>query len=252
VRLPWRRGARRGEPASGNGASSLHLLWEVPSTPLSAASAVLEVLRVPEVPRLVFWALQVTFSDGARHRGGAHLGLQWNPGFSGCTAANWGGYAPSEIGGLLSGSESALPSIRVDDNTRDFDWKVGRRYRLEVAKAPHPPAGLVAWRGTITDLETGIATVVRDLYTDAEHLLLPMVWTESFLRCDQPGVAARWSELTVTLADGAVVRPGRVMVNYQAPERGGCGNTSVSLGPNGIVQETGVKRQIAQGKVLQA
>ena len=61
-----------GDPPSGNGASSFHLWWEVPyGERLTRASVVLEVLEPPQVDRLYFWALQVSFvkPDG----GGAHL-----------------------------------------------------------------------------------------------------------------------------------------------------------------------------------
>lgn len=249
--IRWRRsGARRGEPASGNGASSLHLFWVMPPLRLRAVSAVLEVQQVPVVPRLVFWALQVTFTDGTRRRGGAHLGLQWNPGFPGSTAANWGGYAPAEIGGLLSGSASSLSSVRRDDNTRDFDWRVGRQYLLEVTPHPEAPEGQHAWRGAITDVESGATAVVRDLYTDAEYLVSPMVWTESFLRCDHPGVVARWSQFSAVDDSGRTIRPEAIMVNYQAADRGGCGNTTARRDRDGIVQETGVKRTVGQGTRL--
>ena len=114
-----------GQPKSANGASSLHLAWEIPQVPLIEVSAVLEILQPPVVRRLFFWALQVSFATDRSLRGGAHIGLQWNPRFPGLTAANWGGYAPAEIGGLLKGSASPLPSARNDVNTRDFDWQPG-------------------------------------------------------------------------------------------------------------------------------
>ncbi|HEX5630867.1 MAG TPA: hypothetical protein VFY15_04335, partial [Acidimicrobiia bacterium] len=157
---------------------------------------------------------------------------------------------PAEIGGLLSGSASPLPSVRRDDNTRDFDWRPGRRYRLEVAPQAGAPEGHHAWRGSITDVDTGTTTVVRDLFTDGEYLVAPMVWTESFLRCDHPGVVARWSEFSATDASGAAIHPAAVIVNYQAPDRGGCGNTTVVRDGEGLVQATGVRRQAGQGTRL--
>jgi hypothetical protein len=239
-----------GEPASSNGASSLHLFWEVPPLPYVEASVILEVLQPPVVRRLYFWALQVSFSRDQRQRGGAHLGLQWNPGFPGSTAANWGGYAPDEIGGLLAGSQSPLPSVRNDVNTRDFPWEAGRRYRLRVARGAEAPPGVQAWRGTITDLESGSESLIRDLYSDGGYLVAPMVWTEAFARCEQPAVSARWSEPQLITADGRVIRPARVRVNYQSRSDGGCDNTTVIADELGIVQVTAAPRQTPQGALL--
>jgi hypothetical protein len=239
-----------GEPTSANGASSLHLFWEAPPLPYIAAAVTLEVLQPPVVRRLYFWALQVSFFREDHRRGGAHLGLQWNPGFPGSTAANWGGYAPSEVGGLLSGSPSPLPSARDDVNTRDLPWVPGRRYRLAVTRGPEPSPGVHAWRGTITDLESGVETVVRDLFADGPHLGAPMVWTEAFGRCEHPGVAARWSAPSLTAADGRVVLPTRVRVNYQSRRDGGCDNTTAIADELGIVQATAALRATPQGAVL--
>ncbi len=240
-----------GQPKSANGASSLHLAWEIPQIPLLEVSAVLEILQPPAVRRLFFWALQVSFATDRSLRGGAHIGLQWNPRFPGLTAANWGGYAPNDVGGLLKGSTSPLPSARNDPNTRDFDWQPGRRYQLRVAGSPDAAeAGLRAWRGTITDLESGDETVVRDLHTEGAFLAAPVVWSEAFARCEQPGVAVRWSDLGAVDAAGAVIRPKRVRVNYQSHEDGGCANTTVIPDELGIVQVTGVERQMPQGALL--
>jgi hypothetical protein len=249
-RLGSDRARTSGEPASPNGASSLHLFWDVPPLPYVAAAVILEVLQPPVMRRLYFWALQVSFSREQRPRGGAHLGLQWNPGFPGSTAANWGGYAPSDIGGLLSGSRSPLLSMRDDVNTRDFPWEAGRRYRLEVARAPKSPPALQAWRGTITDLESGDEAVIRDLYSDGPYLASPMVWTEAFARCEQPTVAARWSEPRLVASDGRVIRPTRVRVNYQNRNAGGCDNTTAIADELGIVQATASARQTPQGAML--
>jgi len=239
-----------GEPRSENGASSFHLVWEIPPVPLIEVSATLEILQPPRVRRLYFWALQVTFVADRTPRGGAHVGLQWNPRHPGSTAANWGGYAPNDIGGLLRGSASALPSAPADANTRDFAWETGRRYSLRVAPSPDSPPEVHAWRGTITDLESGRETVIRDLYTDGASLAAPMVWTESFARCEQPGVAARWSDLRAVDTAGQELRPARVRVNYQSRHDGGCDNTSVVADELGIVQATSVQRQVPQGALL--
>jgi len=237
-----------GEPRSANGASSLHLVWEIPQNPLIEVSATLEVLQPPSVGRLYFFALQVSFATERSLRGGAHLGLQWNPKFPGSTAANWGGYEPG--GGLLSGAPSSLPSSRNDPNTRDFPWREGRRYRLRVAPFPDAPGDLHAWRGTITDLEDGRETVVRDLHAKGAHLIAPIVWTEAFARCEHPSVAVRWSDLRAVNESGAEIRPARVRVNYQARAEGGCDNTSVVVDELGLVQATATQRQLPQGAIV--
>ncbi|OFW66033.1 MAG: hypothetical protein A2Z12_10065 [Actinobacteria bacterium RBG_16_68_21] len=240
-----------GEPRSANGASSFHLVWELPATPLLEVSATLEVLQPPMVGRLYFFALQVSFATERTLCGGAHLGLQWNPRFPGSTAANWGGYAPAESGGgLLAGAPSPLPSARNDPNTRDFPWKVGRRYRLRVAPSPDASPDVHAWRGTITDLETGNETVVRDLHTHGAYLTAPIVWTEAFARCEHPAVAVRWSDLRTVNSAGAEVRPARVRVNYQGRGEGGCDNTTVVVDELGLVQATATQRQIPHGAVV--
>ena len=102
-----------GRPPSTNGASSFHLVWVVPTDEeLVEMSVRLEVPTPPSVTRLYFWALQVSFSDGA----GAHLGLQWgaDPPRT-LRHVNWGGYGPS--GAELSGGTSSLPSSFANPNT---------------------------------------------------------------------------------------------------------------------------------------
>src|SRR6516165_4743814 len=119
-----------GRPPSANGASSLHLLWQVPTgEELVEASVTLVVPALPSVTRLYFWALQVSFADGA----GAHLGLQWGADpITRMQHVNWGGYGPS--GAELSGSTSNLPSSFANPNTRDYDWKPGRPYQLRISR----------------------------------------------------------------------------------------------------------------------
>jgi hypothetical protein len=214
-------------------------------------SATLEVLVPPEVNRLYFWALQVSFVAERKLHGSAHLGLQWHPKFPGNTAVNWGGYGAAQGGtALLRGSPSRLPSARNDRNTRDFDWRSGRRYRLRVTRSPErPPDGGRAWRGSVTDLETGAETVVRDLYAAGDALVSPMVWSEVFARCEQPSVTVRWSDLH-GVGEGGEMRPDRVRVNYQSRADGGCDNTTVSVDELGVLQTTAVRRQVPQGALL--
>ena len=240
-----------GEPRSANGASSFHLIWDLPSLPLRRVAATLEVVVPPRVPRLYFWALQVSFASGPRLQGGAHLGLQWHPRYPGSTAVNFGGYGPAERGTrVLEGTTSELRGSRRNPNTRDFPWQLGHRYRLEVAPAPEAPEGLRAWRGTVQDLDGGGVQVVRDLFTRAEYLHSPLVWSEVFARCEHPSVVVRWSDLQATAISDEELRPERVRVNYQTRADGGCDNTSVALDELGILQITAVQREVPQAAIL--
>ncbi|NQV05476.1 hypothetical protein HQ535_02915 [bacterium] len=240
-----------GQPPSANGASSFHLIWDMPQVPLTEVSATLEILSLPRVRRLYFWALQVSFASDRRMQGGAHLGLQWNPQFPDSTAVNWGGYAPQHEGGaLLRGSPSRLPSAKKDVNTRDFPWKAGHRYRLRVTKTDEAPTGFHGWRGIVTDLDGGEMTTVRDLYSAGDYLVAPMVWSEVFARCEHPPVSVRWSDLQAASTGGELIRPELVRVNYQSHHDGGCDNTSVGSDELGILQGTGVERQVPHGALL--
>jgi hypothetical protein len=240
-----------GEPRSGNGASSFHLIWDVPQIALREVSATLEVLDIPSVRRLYFWALQASFVTGRRIQGGAHLGLQWHPRHPGSTAVNWGGYGPADRGTReLEGSTSPLPSIRKNPNTRDFTWIAGQRYRLHIGPAPDSPEALFAWRGSVTCLDSGEVTEIRDLYTRGEYLVSPMVWTESFARCEHPPVSVRWSNLVAVGADGTELRPPHIRVNYQSRSDGGCDNTTVSIDELGVLQTTATPREVPQGAIL--
>jgi hypothetical protein len=239
-----------GEPQSGNGASSFHLWWDVPSGfHFTKVAATIEVVDEPTVDRLMFWALQVSFVDPVG--GGAHLGLQHHPRFPASSAANWGGYAPPGEGGLLEGSESPLPSTPGDRNTRDFLWLPQTPYRLVIAQSPDAaPAGFFAWRGAIEDLHGGTVSVVRDLYSRGEYLRSPVVWTESFARCDHPSSAVRWSDLEATGEGGERYSVTAASVNYQKRSAGGCDNTDVTVDGTGWIQRTNTPRTVRSGTHL--
>jgi len=256
-----------GPPRSPTGASSFHLIWEMPRTApashLVEVSVVLEVVVPPRVPSLYFWALQVDFEEDGLTWGGGHTGLQWNRRFPGNAAVNWGGYASQELGGaVLPGSEPVLRAFSGDPNTMAFDWRPGRPYSLRVYRSPEVAE---AWRSEITDLETGEATAIRDLMRPGRpaagagragsvphhgYLRNPMVWSEVFADCDAHSVAVRWSDLTGTTEEGVAVRPEAVRVNYQAHQAGGCGNTSVRRDETGLLQLTNTRREIGQGSRL--
>ncbi|HET7489501.1 MAG TPA: hypothetical protein VFJ85_16360 [Acidimicrobiales bacterium] len=235
-----------GRPTSANGASSFHLTWLLEQVALVEVSAVLEVVVPPAVGSLYFWALQVSFLDGATSRGGAHTGLQWNARHPGGTAVNWGGYEPG--GGLLRGTESSLPSAPHDPNTRDYPWRPHSPYRLRVSPSPGLPPG--HWQAEVTDLGSGEATVVRHLAAGGDRLGSPVVWSEVFARCDDPSVTVRWSGLQARTADGTVVTARGLSVNYQARSAGGCDNTTAALDGDGVLQTTNAERTVAQGAVL--
>jgi hypothetical protein len=234
-----------GRPTSSNQASSFHLIWEMPrSEPMTAVSAVITIVEPPSVGRLYFWALQASFSDGTSKTGGAHLGLQWHPGYPGLTAVNWGGYrAAGRGGGELDGSVSELPSALGNPNTRDFSWRAGSAYRLRIAGVPDRPG---AWQGSVEDLDRGQTTVVRELWAGGSRLTDPVVWSEVFADCGHPPAAARWGEFAGETAGGSV-RPTGIRVNYQTNAAGGCDNTNVIVTSSGIVQRTATVRTIAAG-----
>lgn len=243
-------GARTtGNPPSANGASSLHLRWEIPAdrrVELAEVSVTLEVVAPPTVDRLYFWALQADFADASgRRAGGAHLGLQWHPQHPGSTAVNWGGYDAS--GSELDGSTSELPSALRNVNTRDFAWSAHEPYRLTIARLP--AAGGVVWRGSVAD-STGAVTVVRDLYPPGDRISGVVMWSEVFARCDHPSVGVRWSEPRAVTLDGEPIRPTRVSVNYQSHADGGCANTDAGVDGIGVVQWTDAERTTRQGTVL--
>ncbi len=238
-----------GLPPSANGASSFHLLWQVPPRPLREVRADFEVVDPPTVDRLYFWALQVNFIDTVHSAGpaGAHFGLQHHPAYPGSGAVNWGGYHSG--GGELTGTESALPSTLDNVNTRDYSWSPGRTYRFRVG----PGSGPGRWQGSVIDLHTGQATVVRELLVEADALISPMVWSEVFARCDDPPVTVRWANFEADPADGAgTIRAKTVRLNYQTHGGGGCANTNtfIDASGSGFVQRTATERLNPTGTLL--
>jgi hypothetical protein len=200
---------------------------------LVEAAVSLVVPAYPTVSRLYFWALQVSFSDGA----GAHLGLQW-----GADAprrlchVNWGGYGAS--GAELTGRTSSLPSSFSNVNTRDYDWEPGRRYRLRICRATQ------GWAGWVDD------TLVRVLDAPGDSLQNPMVWSEVFADCDDPSVSVRWSDLEVVNRSGRRVPVDSVVVHYQVRKEGGCDNTSSRRDGDAFVQTTNAVRGTPPGALL--
>lgn len=232
-----------GPPQSSNGASSFHLWLQIDPRPMTSFSATIEILEPPRVGRLFFWALQVSFLKGSTPVGAGHIGLQHYSKHPNSAAVNWGGYDSS--GRVLAGSLSELASAAGNPNTRDYQWWPNRRYEYRISRSE-----LSGWRGTITDLSTGVETIIRDLLVEADGLGTPVVWTEAFAYCDEPGVAVRWSNFRGTRSDGALVRPSHGRVSYQSLADGGCTNTTFELAPSAVIQRTNTQRTIESGQVL--
>ncbi len=249
-----------GPPRAPNGASSFHLLWQMPggSGPQDRTvevSAVLEVLVPPRVKALYFWALQVDLADERGVWGGGHTGLQWNRRYPDGTAVNWGGYASQSQGGVvLAGTTSPLGGFPDDPNTLAYSWQPERPYRLRVYPSPETRG---AWRAEVTDLASAVTSTIRDLLPPpgrggtGSHLARPLVWAEVFAECDAPSVTVRWSELQAVDDNGVVLHAEAVKVNYQSWSAGGCPNTTVAVDQaGGVLQVTNTPRLVEQGAVL--
>ncbi len=214
--------------------------------PLRAVSVVLEIVSGPATPSLYFWALQASFSQGRTQRGAGHIGLQHHPSYPGSTAVNWGGYHDRSTGGReLDGSRPSLPSSLGNANTFDYPWQVGRRYRLEIARI-----ALGQWQGSVTDLNSGERTVIRNLYVDADRIDSPMVWSEVFADCDAPPVVVRWSSPSAASTDGRFLAPSVVALSFQSERDGGCSNTSTTVEDGWLLQETSTERVFDHGARL--
>ena len=223
-----------GRPPSANGASSFHLIWDVPpGLELVEAAVTLVVPEVPVVDRLYFWALQVSFPDGS----GAHLGLQWGADPQRrMRHVNWGGYGPG--GGELAGTASRLPSSFANPNTRDLDWRAGHRHRLRICR------GATGWAGWVDD------TLVRELDAAGGVLHAPMVWSEVFADCDHPAVSVRWCDPEVVTSSGRRLPVRAATARYQAGMDGGCDNTSSAAEAGCFVQTTSTARLTPPGARL--
>lgn len=210
-----------------------------------SASIDLTVVEPPSGRHLHFWALQASFFDGNRPLGAGHLGLQWIDGYPGSTAVNWGGY--HSTGGVLGGTESALPGALGNPHTRNFSWRPGVPYRLTIDR------GRAGWRGSVTDLGSGEETIVRELLAGGDRLGAVVMWSEVFAPCEGPTTAVAWSNAVATIS-GDTVRAHSFELNYQRFEDGGCTNTNTQIEPVGgaptLVQRTAVQRTNHTGSTL--
>ncbi len=220
--------------------SSFHLWWGgLPAGVIVEVAAELTVIEPPRAHRLYFWALQVGFSDGHRGFGAAHTGLQWNPNFDRSRAVNWGGYADPPLSRVFDGSVPDLAGSPSDLNTRAFVWEPGRTYRFRIHRS------IAGWRSEVTDMNSGVITIIRDLYAEGDRLVGPVVWSEVFARCIDPAAAVRWSGLSVLFADGTTASPTFVTTSF--PSGGDCPNTDSLLVDGALVQRTNTARSGRDG-----
>lgn len=231
-----------GYPTSSNRASSFHLNW-LPGVELAEVSVTLQVTAPPAVDDLYFWALQASFAGRGAVFGAGHLGLQWHSSYPSYGAVNWGGYHSE--GSILDGTGSGLPSTLDNPHTRDFSWSPGVDYRLRIYS--ERPSW---WVGEVTNVVTGVTTVVRSLNGGGDRLVVPMVWSEIFARCDAPPSGSVWSRPLGILLDGSVWQPDSYRVTYQREDDGGCSNTNVAVLPHGVAQITGVSRVTPTGALI--
>ncbi len=231
----------------------MHLSWQMPSTladdPVTEVSVVARIEHAPEVERLFFWALQVSFLEGGKPFGAGHMGLQYHPDYPGGGAVNWGGYhgSASTGSGELPGSALNISSTLNNPNTGDYPWLPGRNYLYRIYRSPER-----GWRGSVTDTETGIETVIRDLWCPGSELGQIVVWTEAFAHCDEQSVSIQWSGFQAITRSGTILQPDGLRVNYQRVADGGCITTNSLLGssPSSASQVTGTTRTTKQGTVL--
>jgi hypothetical protein len=229
----------------GHGVSSFHLWWQGidGGAPLVEVTATIEVVRQPAADRLYFWALQTSFISDRGTHGAAHIGLQWNPRHPGNKAVNWGGYADAaDVRSILEGTPSQLPSTPADLNTRDYPWQEGVAYRLRVSRSP------VGWQGSITDLSTGVTSVIRDLFAPGDRLGSFVVWAEIFAACNDPQTVVQWSDFEARTASGEVRQPASVRLTF--PSGGDCPNTDVVMGQLGLLQISNTVRTARDAAVL--
>jgi hypothetical protein len=152
---------------------------------------------------------------------------------------NWGGYADvGDVGSILRGSASSLPSTPDDPNTRDYAWQQGVAYRLRIARSD------VGWRGEVIELGSGQGVIVRDLYVQGDRLANLVVWSEVFASCKDPTTVVRWSGFEGYGADGSVVRPRSVGLTF--PQEG-CPNTDTVADEVGFLQVTSTPRRARDG-----
>ena len=109
---------------------------------------------------------------------------------------------------------------------------------------PSPENG---WRGEVTDVETDVVTIVRDLHVGGDHLGRVVVWSELFCQCSDPRSVVGWSEPAAIGLRGEPLVPTAFRVNYKVD---GCSNTNVYSDGHRICQATASERTTRQGSLM--
>lgn len=236
-----------GAPTSASGASSFFLWWDLPyGERLIEVTVTLEVVRRPEIDRLVTFAIQgaLVKPDG----GSCHLGLQHHPRFPDRSSVNWAGYAAN--GDPLDSTIPGLPSATDDLAIRDFPWRQGVPYQLTIERGDERVDGRFPWTGSITDVVTGQREVIRELISGSPHMRAPVMYVESYAPCDGPGFEARWSNAIAVSIGGGVRSVRSMRVDYQPHAAGGCTNTNSSVDGSSFVQRAGQMRATKAGTTI--
>ncbi len=236
-----------GTPPSASGASSFFLWWDLPyGEKLTEISVTLEVVRRPEVDRLVTFALQTAFLKPGG--GSCHLGLQHHPQFPERGAVNWDGY---DAKGEPLDSDVPTPTSILDDAaTRDFGWLKGVPYRLIIERGDEQDDGRYAWIGSVTNLQSGERDEIRRLIGESPHMRGPVMYIESHGPCDGPRIEARWSNATAVSVNGGVRAVRSMRVDYQPHAAGGCTNTNSCVEDKFFVQRAGQMRTVKAGSTI--
>lgn len=138
----------------------------------------------PTTPDLVFFGHQVNFyTPSGALQGGSHFGFQSYPAWGPKEVINWGGYDDIAGGGATNNGNTLYTTTPMTGPSFLFPWIVGRPYEFRVARSPvqDQPSPYISWRLTVTDLVTGIAYPIRDMYVQyGDHMRVPGFWTEDF------------------------------------------------------------------------
>ncbi len=223
--------------------SSFHAMWQgLPSEPIVACAAKINIHQIPADHELYFWAMQMTIADpSGRGRGGMHTGLQHNPRFvkTGMRSVNWGGYVEG-TNTVLPGTDPELPFFPGDPNTAGFEWEANRSYWMRVYR------GQRGWIADITDLITRRTKVIREVFSPGDRLTNFLVWAEIFAPCEHSPTVARWSDFTLQTADGTLHHPTSVRLTFP----GSCTNTNTVVDGNGVTLQSSVPRVARHGDVV--
>jgi hypothetical protein len=114
---------------------------------------------------------------------------------------------------VLDGTDSPLPGIPGDRNTRNYPWREGTPYRFTIHR------GAVGWAASVTDVAADATVTIRELYAGGDRLGGFVMWSELFCRGDDPTTVVRWSEPRVVTASGQVLAPAGVQATFPGGEQ---------------------------------